>query len=137
MKIIHTHKQAITNTSGSPFVKLKSINITDCKWTEGFWVNKFKIAEDVMVPYTGDVLCGDIAHALNNFKIAAGLIEGKHKGMFWHDGDFYKFMEAKMYVYAQNCDDNLRKELDEYIEIKGKLKKKTVIFIPIRKLQKE
>lgn len=73
-----------------------------------------------MLPYMGDLLCGDIGHALNNFKIAAGLKEGEHKGMFWHDGDFYKWMEAAMYVYAQNGDKNLLKKLDEYIDIIGK-----------------
>jgi DUF1680 family protein len=68
----------------------------------------------------GSLLCGDTGHALNNFKIAAGLKEGEHKGMHWHDGDFYKWMEAAMYVYAQNGDEELRKEIDGYIEIIAK-----------------
>ncbi|WP_282080357.1 glycoside hydrolase family 127 protein [Aquimarina algiphila] len=116
--------KAITNNLESPYVKLKSINVTDCKWTEGFWADKFKTAEKVMVPYMGDVLCGDVGHALNNFKIAAGEKKGSHQGMFWHDGDFYKFMEAKTYIYAQNGDDKLLEELDEYIRIIGKAQEK-------------
>lgn len=108
------------NTSKSPHVKLKSLNIGDCQWTEGFWADKFKVAEDVMVPYMGEVLKGDTGHALNNFKIAAGLKEGKHKGMHWHDGDFYKWMEAATYVYAINKDENIINELDGLIEIIGK-----------------
>mgnify|MGYP003685433501 FL=1 len=87
-------------SSAMTHTKLKSIGIGECNWTEGFWADKFKMAEEVMVPYMGDLLCGDIGHALNNFKIAAGLKEGEHKGMFWHDGDFYKFIEAKTYIYA-------------------------------------
>ncbi|AUS05485.1 glycoside hydrolase family 127 protein [Pseudotamlana carrageenivorans] len=97
--------------------KLKQINIGDCNWTNGFWADKFKLCEEVMVPYMGDVLCGDIGHALNNFKIAAGEKEGEHKGMFWHDGDFYKFMEAKTYVYAYTKNESLLKELDDYIDL--------------------
>ncbi|QQY83297.1 glycoside hydrolase family 127 protein [Tamlana sp. s12] len=97
--------------------KLKQINIGDCNWTNGFWADKFKLCEEVMVPYMGDVLCGDIGHALNNFKIAAGEKEGEHKGMFWHDGDFYKFMEAKTYVYAYSKNESLLKELDDYIDL--------------------
>lgn len=104
----------------SNFQKLKQINIGDCSWTKGFWAEKFKLCEDVMVPYMGDVLCGDVGHALNNFKIAAGEKEGEHKGMFWHDGDFYKFMEAKTYVYAHTKNENLLKEIDGYIEILSK-----------------
>lgn len=109
--------KGIINNTNSPHVKLKSINIGDCKWTDGFWADKFKVAEEVMVPYMGEVLTGDVGHALNNFKIAAGLKEGKHKGMKWHDGDFYKWMEASMYIYAQNNDEKIIKELDEYIKI--------------------
>ncbi|GAA4235340.1 glycoside hydrolase family 127 protein [Postechiella marina] len=112
--------KGIINNTNSPHVKLKSINIGDCKWTEGFWADKFKVAEEVMIPYMGEVLTGDVGHALNNFKIAAGLKEGKHKGMKWHDGDFYKWMEASMYIYAQNKEEKIIKELDEYIDIIGK-----------------
>ncbi|KAA3639158.1 MAG: glycoside hydrolase family 127 protein [Bacteroidetes bacterium] len=100
--------------------KLRSINIGDCKWTEGFWAEKFKTCETAMIPYMGEVLCGDVGHALNNFKIAAGLKEGEHKGMFWHDGDFYKWLEAATYVYAQNGDKELLKQIDEHISIIAK-----------------
>ena len=110
----------MVNHTNSPYTKLKTINFGDCKWTEGFWAEKVKKCEQVMLPYMGDLLCGDIGHALNNFKIAAGLKEGEHKGMFWHDGDFYKWMEAATYVYAQNGDQALLKKLDEYIDIIGK-----------------
>ena len=113
-------QKAIINNSASPHVKLKSIDIGECKWTEGFWADKFKICEESMIPYMRQLLTGDVGHALNNFKIAAGLKEGEHQGMRWHDGDFYKFMEAVMYVYAQNGDKKLLKELDSYIDIIGK-----------------
>ncbi len=113
-------QHGIINNAESPHVKLKSIDIGDCKWTEGFWADKFEVCEKAMVPYMGEVLCGDVGHALNNFKIAAGMKEGKHQGMRWHDGDFYKWLEAALYVYAQNGDKKLLKEIDEHIEIIGK-----------------
>ncbi|ANQ52385.1 glycoside hydrolase family 127 protein [Flammeovirga sp. MY04] len=112
--------KGILGQQNTKHVELKSINIGDCKWTEGFWADRFHTAEHAMVPYMGEVLTGEVGHALNNFKIAAGLKDGKHKGMRWHDGDFYKWMEAAMYVYAQNGDENLRKEIDNYIEIIAK-----------------
>lgn len=116
----YTQERGIINNSESPYVELKSINIGDCKWTEGFWAEKFEIAEKSMVPYMGEVLCGDVGHALNNFKIAAGLKEGVHKGMKWHDGDFYKWLEAAMYIYAQNGDKKLLHEINRHIAIIGK-----------------
>ncbi|WP_317195307.1 glycoside hydrolase family 127 protein [Zobellia barbeyronii] len=113
-------KQATPANKNSPYTQLKSMNIGDCQWTTGFWADKFELCANAMVPYMGDVLCGDVGHALNNFKIAAGEKEGEHQGMFWHDGDFYKFMEAKIYVYAHTKNNELLAELDEYIAIIGK-----------------
>ncbi len=113
-------KQNIIAPIESPFKKMQEINVTDCKWTEGFWAKKFTSLYHNMIPYMGKVLCGDIGHALNNFKIAAGEKTGTHQGMFWHDGDFYKFLEAQAYVYAQTKDAELLKELDQYIDIIGK-----------------
>lgn len=112
--------RGITNNSESPYVKLKSIGIADCQWEDGFWAKKYKLCQDVMVPHMGTLLKGDIGHAYNNFKIAAGLKEGDHKGEWWHDGDFYKWMEATIYIYTSNGDQDIIDELDEIIEVIGK-----------------
>lgn len=114
---VHAQEHGIINNASSPYVALKSINIGDCQWTTGFWADKFKQCEDVMLPYMGGVLKGDVGHAYNNFKIAAGLMQGKHQGFPWHDGDFYKWMEAECYVYAINKDENILKELDGIIAV--------------------
>lgn len=111
------NSRGIINNTNSPHVKLKSIDIGDCQWTDGFWGDKWRQAERVMVPYMGSLLKGDIGHGLNNFKIAAGLKEGKHQGEWWHDGDFYKWMEASVYIYAVNNDETILNDLDEIIEI--------------------
>ncbi|GEA13692.1 beta-L-arabinofuranosidase domain-containing protein [Alteromonas sp. KUL49] len=113
------HSKAIVANGNSPHVKLKATDFGDCKWTSGFWAEKTQKAIDTMIPYMGDLLCGDVGHALNNFKIAAGLKEGEHQGMYWHDGDFYKFVEAKVYAYGLTKDEKLLAELDEYIDIIG------------------
>ncbi len=118
--VVCAQQQGIINNSQSPHVKLKSVDIGDCQWTAGFWADKFKLCEEVMVPHMGTLLKGDIGHAYNNFKIAAGLKKGKAKGMWWHDGDFYKWMESAMYVYANNKDAEILEELDEIIEVIGK-----------------
>ncbi len=104
----------------SPHVTLRSINLGDCHWTDGFWGSKFKECEEVMLPYMGEVLKGDVGHGYNNFKIAAGMMQGKHQGFPWHDGDFFKWMEAYCYVYANNQDPKIVKELDECIAVIAK-----------------
>ncbi|MDC0176661.1 glycoside hydrolase family 127 protein [Polaribacter sp.] len=117
---LFAQEKGVVNNADSKFVKFKSIDIGDCVWTDGFWADKFEIAEKSMVPSMGKLLASDTGHALNNFKIAAGLKKGKHQGMFWHDGDFYKWMEAALYIYAVNKDKSILKEIDEYIAIIGK-----------------
>ncbi len=112
-------QKGIINNANSPHVTFRSIDIGDCEWTEGFWADKVEVAEHTMVPHMGTLLMGEVGHGLNNFKIAAGLLEGKAKGMWWHDGDFYKWMEASMYLYAMNGEEKIIKELDELIEIIG------------------
>jgi hypothetical protein len=111
--------KGIINNRNSPNVAFKSINIGECEWTEGFWAEKYKNAAEVMIPNMEKILIGDIGFALDNFKIAAGLKQGKHKGMHWHDGDFYKWMEAAMYIYANNKDKEILKRLENYISIIG------------------
>ena len=117
--MIKDNARGIINNTNSPHAKLRSIDIGDCQWTDGFWAEKWKQAEKTMVPYMGSLLKGDIGHGLNNFKIAAGLKDGEHKGWWWHDGDFYKWMEANMYIYAVNKDEKIVQEMDEIIEIIG------------------
>ncbi len=117
--MLKDNNRGIINNTNSPHVKLKSIDIGDCQWTEGFWADKWRTAEKVMIPYMGTLLKGDIGHGYNNFKIAAGLKEGEHQGFWWHDGDFYKWMEASVYIYAINKDEQIINELDEIIEVIG------------------
>ena len=120
INLSHAQQRGIINNGQSPHVKLKSVNIGDCRWTSGFWADKFKLCEEVMVPHMGSLLKGDIGHAYNNFKIAAGLKEGKHQGTNWHDGDFYKWLESAAYVYAINQDEKILAELDEIISVIAK-----------------
>jgi len=109
----------LTNKVESPYTLLRSTDLDACKWTSGFWADKFALCKDAMVPNMEELLCGDIGHALNNFKKAAGHLPGPHQGMFWHDGDFYKWMEAAAYIYAHNRDESIANALDSYIEIIG------------------
>lgn len=109
----------IDDTSASPHVAFRSIGVGECQWTTGFWADKFALCESVMVPHMGTILTGDIGHGLNNFKIAAGRLQGTHQGFAWHDGDFYKWMEAAAHVYAANGDERIVADLDEMIEVIG------------------
>ena len=120
MNASRAQERGAINNAESPHVKLRSVNIGDCRWTQGFWADKFELCAKVMVPHMGQILKGDIGHAYNNFKIAAGLREGEHRGMRWHDGDFYKWMESAAYVYAINKDPKILQDPMDYDTYDGK-----------------
>lgn len=113
--------RGVTNTSSSPYVKLRSVDIDDVKWTNGFWAEKFDLCHKVMVPNMWGLLKDpNIGHSYQNFRIAAGLEKGEFKGTWWHDGDFYKWLEATAYVYARTKDKNLDRLMDKAIDVIGK-----------------
>jgi len=113
-------ERGIIDNADSPHVVFRSVDMGDCRWTGGFWGQKLERCAAVMVPHMGTLLKGDVGHGYNNFKIAAGLMKGEHRGEKWHDGDFYKWMEAATHIYALNRDEAIRAELDEIIDVIAK-----------------
>ena len=106
------------NTPLSPYAKLRSVNIDDVKWTKMFWAKKLDLCHKVMIPNMWQLLKdSSISHAYANFLIAAGLEVGKHRGPPWHDGDFYKWLEAAAYIYAVTKDEKLDQLMDEVIDV--------------------
>ncbi len=93
--------RGLVNTTASPYVKLRSVDIDDVRWTHGFWADKFDQCARVMVSHMWQLLSNtEISFAYHNFLVAAGRAEGQHRGPKWNDGDFYKWLEAAAYVYG-------------------------------------
>ncbi len=114
-------QNSLVNTSQSRYAKLSGVGISDVKWTAGFWAERFDICKNAMVPalwntYTSDTIC----YSFQNFKVAAGLQEGRFRGPSFHDGDFYKTLEAVASLYASTKDTKLSKWMDEAITVIGK-----------------
>ena len=111
-------QKALVNTSKSPYAKLIPVDMDAVRWTGGFWGRWFDISKDTMAMnmlnvYKNDTLC----HGFRNFEIAAGFAQGRHRGAPFHDGDFYKTLEAVISVYALTKDARLYNELERIIEI--------------------
>ncbi|UCD49877.1 MAG: glycoside hydrolase family 127 protein [Phycisphaerales bacterium] len=117
--------RGITNTSDSPYAKLQSVDIDAVRWTDGFWADKLKKCHEVMIPNMWRLLEDpEISHAFDNFQVAAGLKQGRHRGPKWHDGDFYKWLEATAFVYGVTKDENLDKMMDRIIEVIARAQRK-------------
>jgi len=114
-------EKSLTNTSKSSYAKLHSVNMGDVHWTNGFWAERFQVCKDSMVPNMWHLYTDpNISHAFENFRIAAGLATGEFKGPSFHDGDFYKTLEAVASMYAATKDKDLDALMDEAIDVIGK-----------------
>ncbi|MDQ7948493.1 MAG: glycoside hydrolase family 127 protein [Pedobacter sp.] len=118
---VKAQDRALTNTSASRFVKLKSLDMQDVHWTKGFWADRFKVAKEAMVPNMWKIYNdANISHAFKNFEIAAGLDTGNHKGPSFHDGDYYKTLEAMASLYASTHDRTIDEQMDKAIAVIAK-----------------
>lgn len=114
-------ERGLTNTSASAHVRLRSVDIDAVRWTDGFWANQFEQCYRVAIPNMWRLLKDpETSHAYENFLIAAGAKEGAHRGPKWHDGDFYKWLEAVAFVYATTQDEEWDRRMDRIIETIGK-----------------
>lgn len=122
---VNAQEKGLVNNSDSPYAKLKSVNMQDVVWTNGFWKEWFDVETQSTLPYMWQLYHNDsITHAYANFKIAAGLEKGKHSGPSFHDGDFYKILEGKAAAYAITKNKALDEEMDEAIALFAKAQRK-------------
>jgi len=119
--VLNAQEKALVNTSNSAYSKLQSINMGDVTWTKGFWADRFKVATETMVPNMWAIYNDpNISHAFKNFEIAAGLDTGSHSGPSFHDGDYYKTLEAMASLYASTRNPKLLPMMDKAITVIGK-----------------
>ncbi len=102
----------------SPYAQLEKPPLQSTLFTQGFWLDQFKLCKDVILPNIYRLFDSDeISHCLANFRIAADLQEGSHKGPPFGDGDFYKWLEAATYVYGLTKDEKLKALIDSSVSL--------------------
>ncbi len=110
--------KALVNTGASPYAKLSGFDMGQTLWTGGFWGEWFEVSRTSAVPGIWNTYSSPaVSHALKNFEIAAGLDTGSHKGPSFHDGDFYKVLEALAQTFALTRDPQLDSLLDYSIGV--------------------
>lgn len=118
---VKAQDKALVNNSKSPYAKLRGLNMVDVTWTNGFWADRFKVATETMVPNMWNIYNDQkISHAFKNFEIAAGLDTGVHKGPSFHDGDYYKTLEAMASLFASTANPKLNELMDNAIAVIAK-----------------
>lgn len=87
-----------------------------------FWSRKRETVRTQMIPYQWRALNDQVegaapSHCIKNFKIAAGLEEGKFEGRVFQDSDVAKWLEAVGYALSWHKDEELERTADEAIDI--------------------
>jgi DUF1680 family protein len=117
-------QNSLVNTSNSNYAKFGGIGLGDVQWTNGFWAERFAVCRDSMVPHLWDTYTSKtICYSFQNFIVAAGLDTGRFRGPSFHDGDFYKTLEAVAAMYAVTKDKKLDAMMDNAIAVIAKAQK--------------
>src|SRR5688572_810667 len=107
-----------TRNHHSPAAKLHNLPLGAARWTDGLMGERFGRCVEVMVPTMARLMQQDErVKFLGNFEVAAGLIEGRHRGPKWNDGDFYKWLESAAAVFAFTSDAALDRQMDAAIDL--------------------
>lgn len=98
-------------------IKLNQVQISD-----DFWSHMQNLVTDVVIPFQERVLNDEEpgvekSHAIDNFRIAAGLAEGEFYGMVFQDSDVAKWLEGVAYSLIIKPDAELEARADAIIEI--------------------
>jgi len=98
-------------------ISVRQVEIRDC-----FWSQLQEKIIDVVIPFQEKVLNDEVegvpkSHAIENFRIAAGLSEGEFYGMVFQDSDVAKWLEGVAYSLAVKPDAGLEARADAIIDI--------------------
>lgn len=92
---------------------------------DGFWSDYIRLVREVVVPYQWEALNDRVgeaepSHAIQNFKIAAGVEQGTFYGMVFQDSDVTKWLEAVGYLLETGPDPELERLADGIVELIAK-----------------
>ncbi len=95
---------------------IQEVSFTQVHLNDGFWSPRIEINRTVSIPSAFHEC--EVNGRFDNFALAAGLIQGEHKGDFsFDDTDPYKVIEGASYSLAVHYDAKLDHYLDSVINI--------------------
>jgi len=116
-----SHDCGVIKNQDSPHAKLKSVNLNDVRWTDGFWAQRFAQTCDVTLPKLWELASDpEMGHAIQNMRIAAGMEEGQFAGTHWQDAWIYKWLESACYIQAAIHNKELGEQIDAIIDVIAK-----------------
>src|SRR5215216_4515875 len=83
--------------------------------TKGFWHERLEVNAQRAIFHQWDQL--EASGCIENFRIAAGDVDGLRTGWFFADSDAYKWLDAASRIYASFPDPKLASLMDEFISL--------------------
>ena len=105
----------LSGTGGAQDYPITPVKFTAVKVTDAFWGKRMETNRTVTLP--ANFQKSEETGRISNFAKAAGLMEGKHEGIFFNDSDVFKVVEGAAYTLALKPDPELDKKLDELVAL--------------------
>ena len=103
----------------------KQIDLKNIRITDSLFGSYVKQVSEKIIPYQWKILNdqlegADKTYCIENFRIAAGELEGTRKGVVFQDTDLYKWLESVAYTIAGGKGAQFEPLADEVIELVGR-----------------
>ena len=99
----------------SPYCALRPVSVTDVRLEDTFWAPRLRINREVTIH--AQLRHCEATGRVDNFRRAAGQLEGQFQGIFFNDSDVYKWAEAASWSLAAHPDAGLDADLDGIIAV--------------------
>jgi uncharacterized protein len=107
-------QQPAEQTAEKPDYPFQPVAFTDVQLTDSFWAPRIETNRRITIPVCFR-RCEETGR-IDNFKKAAGRVEGEFEGLRYDDSDVFKVIEGAAYSLAVHPDPELESYLDELID---------------------
>jgi uncharacterized protein len=101
------------STSLSPHARLRPVPLNDVQLLDEFWEPRRQINCEVTLPSQFEHI--EKTGRLDNFRRAAGKIDGPFQGLYFNDSDVYKWLEAASWELVASSDPGLERMVEAAI----------------------
>lgn len=117
MTVTAKRSAVIVDTGPSAYTRLRPTGVGDVRLADPIWEPRRSMTASQTIPEQYALL--ESTDRLNNFRRAAGDLDGDFVGRYFNDSDVYKWLEAAAWTLAVADDPDLDALVDEVIRIVG------------------
>ena len=102
--------------------EIQSVALRDVQVADGFFSRYADLVREEVMPYQWEALNDRLpdmepSHCIDNFRVAAGAIEGRHQGAIFQDTDLYKWIEAAAFCIQNGTGKEFEPLADSVIDL--------------------